>query len=158
MNNEQKRKHYIKILTSMLKANIDIMEYHRVLAKDKESKKIINKSISQSKKAIELLPQINHIEILDSMFRAFVNGKEIYFSTIGALICSKKFNRYDKTKKGFKEFMELELQAKEDAIKKEEEAKQEREAIKKAKEEGKEIEYVMVNGKVRALIKEKPIS
>ena len=151
---ELRQKQIVKILTKLLETNIEIMTFYKHLAVDDKSKRTCSKSIRQSKKAIEKLQYVQHLEILVSIYNALIGGKEFVFVSGASLICSKNFDYWDKTEKGFKEFIELEHQAK---VEQEQKLKEQHEkdiALKKAKEEGKDIEHVLVDGKIQTLVKE----
>lgn len=151
---ELRQKQIVKILTKLLETNIEIMTFYKHLAVDDKSKRTCSKSIRQSKKAIEKLQHVQHLEILVSIYNALIGGKEFVFVSGASLICSKNFDYWDKTEKGFKEFIELEHQAK---VEQEQKLKEQHEkdiALKKAKEEGKDIEHVLVDGKIQTLVKE----
>ena len=151
---ELRQKQIVKILTKLLETNIEIMTFYKHLAVDDKSKRTCSKSIRQSKKAIEKLPHVQHLEILVSIYNTLIGGKEFVFVSGASLICSKNFDYWDKTEKGFKEFIELEHQAK---VEQEQKLKEQHEkdiALKKAKEEGKDIEHVLVDGKIQTLVKE----
>ena len=151
---ELRQKQIVKILTKLLETNIEIMTFYKHLAVDDKSKRTCSKSIRQSKKAIEKLQHVQHLEILVSIYNTLIGGKEFVFVSGASLICSKNFDYWDKTEKGFKEFIELEHQAK---VEQEQKLKEQHEkdiALKKAKEEGKDIEHVLVDGKIQTLVKE----
>lgn len=155
MGHNKKREFLIKIITKLLETNIELMDYYHYIASDTKSKRVCSKSIRQSKLAIEKIQHVKHIEILQSLYNTLVSGKENVFAVGGALICSKKFYYYDNTEQGFAEFMELENEAKEKQRAKFEEQKKTQEMIKKAKEDGKKVEMVYENGKIRPVIVEK---
>ena len=151
---ELRQKQIVKILTKLLETNIEIMTFYKHLAVDDKSKRTCSKSIRQSKKAIEKLQHVQHLEILVSIYNTLIGGKEFVFVSGASLICSKNFDYWDKTEKGFKEFIELEHQAK---VEQEQKLKEQHEkdiALKKAKEEGKDIEHVLVDWKIQTLVKE----
>lgn len=152
--NTLKRKQITKIITKLLETNIEIMTFYKHMAVDDKSKRVCTKSIKQSKLAIEKLQHVNHLEILVSIYNALISGKEFVFVSGASLICSKNFDYWDKTEEGFKKFMELEKEAKEEHEQKIKEQEQEKEAIAKAKEDGKEIENVLVDGKIQTVVKE----
>lgn len=151
---ELRQKQIVKILTKLLETNIEIMTFYKHLAVDDKSKRTCSKSIRQSKKAIEKLPHVQHLEILVSIYNALIGGKEFVFVSGASLICSKNFDYWDKTEKGFKEFIELEHQAKVEQEQKLKEQHEKEIALKKAKEEGKDIEHILVDGKIQTLVKE----
>lgn len=154
-NKIDKKKYLVNILKKVLEANIEIMTYYKFIASDDKSKKVCSKSIKQSKLAIEKLTHTKHIEILVSLYNTIVAGKEVVFVSGGSLICSKQFDRWDKTEKGFKEFLALEEENRKVQKEKIEEQRKTQEMVAKAKEEGKEVEMVYDNGKLKPVIKEK---
>lgn len=157
MKNEiDKKKYMVKIITKVLETNIEIMTYYKFLASDDKSKKVCAKSIKQSKLAIEKLSHIKHIEVLVSLYNTIVSGKEVIFVSGGSLICSKQFDRWDKTEKGFKEFLALEEENRKIQREQAEQQKKTQEMVAKAKAEGKEVEMIYDNGKSKPVIKEKP--
>lgn len=142
MRENTKKQYLITIISGLLETNIDLMSYYKALASDDESKKTCAKSIRKSRLALEKIKKVNHIEILQSLYNTLISGKENIFVLAGSLICSKQFYYWDNTKNGFKEFMELENKAREEQEAKLEEQRKEREAIAKAKAEGKKVEMV----------------
>ena len=152
---EIKRKHIVQILKKVMEANIELMTYYKLLATDDKSKRVCSKSIRQSKKAIEKLDHTKHIEILVSLYNTIISGKENIFVVCGSLICSKQFDRWDKTDKGFQEFLKLEEKAQTKQQEENEEKVKNAEIVRKAKEEGKEIDMVYVDGKIKPVVKEK---
>lgn len=142
MKKEIKRKYLISIIRKILETNIELMTYYKHYATDEKSKRTCSKSIRKTKKALEILPHIQHTEILQSLFNAIISGKEVIFVSAGFLVCGKNVERWDSTEKGFKEFMKLEEEAVKKAKEKAEEEQKQREIIAKAKAEGKKVEMV----------------
>ena len=144
-----------KAIKSLIQANIDIMQYHLSINSDEKVVKVIKTNINRGKKALLIVDEIWHIEILESLYRSFIFGKEQYFALVSATIV-KQARKWD-TEKGFVEFMELEKQALEQAKKEQEERQADEETIRVAKEMGKKIEMVMKNGRLRpVIVEEKP--
>jgi hypothetical protein len=142
ISEKKKREYLVEIIRQVLTTNIALMTYYKSMASDEKSKKTCSKSIKQTQKALEKLPLVNHIEILVSLYNAIVAGKESVFVLGGALMCSKNFDYWDKTEKGFKEFLKLEEENRNKVIAKQKEENEMKEAVAKAKEEGKKVEYV----------------
>lgn len=141
------------IFYRMIDTNIAIMEFQTTLTDKKEEVKGLKHFIKESEKAKKIIESINHNEILASLYNSFINQKEVYFLTCVRTITNKNtIVKWDRTEKGFKEFLEMEKNAR---IKSEQEAKEvaERQAlIEKAKKEGKKIEMVFVDGKLQPTI------
>lgn len=144
-----------RIFWNMLDTNISIMQFQLTLTDNEEDIKGLKKFISESKKAQNLIGSIRHYEILVSLYNTFINGKETYFATLCKTINSKNtIKKWDRTAKGFKEFVALESEAKARSKEEYEKKLAQQEAIKKAKEEGKKVEMVYVDGKLQPRIVE----
>lgn len=143
MTERQLKVFMIRTITKVLEANIENCNFAKKLyASNKATIKTLNKSIRQSKKAIDMLPSINHIEILRAMYGDIVGKITTTLMLGGTLITSKQVQYYDKNKEGFKEFMRLEEENRQMYEQKVKEQKESAEAIKKAKEQGKKVEFV----------------
>ena len=152
MGHVDKKKHLVRILTKLLETNIALMSYFKEIASDTQSKRVCTKSIRLSKKAIEELPSVIHVEVLQSLYNTLVSGKENTFALAGSLITSKQMYKWDKTEKGFKEFLAIEEEQKkkhEQVVKEQQES---REIIEKAKKDGKRVEMALVDGKYKPVI------
>ena len=141
------------LFNKMISVNIAIMEFQLTLTDKEEEIKGLKHFIKESEKAQKIINSIVHYEILVNLYNSFVNSKEIFYLTLVRTICKKDtIVKWDRTKKGFEEFLENEKLAK---IKSEEEAKEmaaKEEMFRKAKEEGKKIEMVFVDGKLQPTI------
>lgn len=151
-----KRQKMERVIAKMLETNIALMDFYKDIAPDDKAKKVCDKSIRQSKRALKVLTSINHDEIVCSLYNSLVSGKESMFVIVSALICSKQTKIWDTTKKGFQEFISLEKQGLEDERKEKEEKAKEQEAIAKAKAEGKQIDYIVdpTTKKLKAVVRE----
>lgn len=144
------------IFVKMLESNIAIMEFQLTLIKEEEQQKGIKDIIKKSKKAIDIIKKVKHYELLVSLYNSFVNRKETYFVALCGTISSGKIKKWD-SEKGFKEFLEEEAQAIEKYDKEMAEKIRQNDAIKKAKEEGKKVEMMYVDGKIKpVIVNEKP--
>lgn len=143
------------VFNRLLDTEIAIMQFQLTLAKEDEHIKGIKKVIKDSENAKKIVTNITHYEILVSLYNAFVNGKESYYVLLSSTINSKnKIAYWDRTKKGFKEFIALEEQAKAQSQKEYEERLEQQEIIKKAQKEGKKIEMVFQDGKLKPIVVE----
>ena len=143
------------VFNALLETEIRIMDFQLTLTDDAETQKAIKKVIKDSRKAQEIVTKITHYEILVSLYNAFVNNKESYYVMLSATINAKnKITRWDRTEKGFKEFLLLEQQAKAQTQKELEERKQQQEMLQQAKKDGKKIEFAYENGKLKPIIVE----
>lgn len=142
-----------KVFTSMLDSEIAIMDFQLTLATEDEHIKGIKKVIKDSEKAKNIVTSITHYEILVSLYNAFVNGKESFYVMLSSTINSKnKVTYWDRTKKGFQEFIKLEQEAKAQSQKDYEEKLEQQKIIQKAKKEGKKIEMIFQDGKLKPII------
>ena len=142
----------------MLELNISIMNFQITLTNKQDEIKGLKKIIRKTEKAIELVNGIVHYEILVNIYNSFVNGKEPFYIAFLTSITSKKtIVRWDRTKKGFQEFLEMEKEAKEKTDKEYAEKQKIKETIEQAKKEGKKIEMMYVDGKIKpVIVNEKP--
>lgn len=154
------QKEYLKkIFRSMLETNKTIMQLQMTLTEKEEEKKGLKKFVKETEKAVEIINSICHYEILVSLYNSFINGKETYFVTLCKTINNKKtIVHWDRTEKGFKEFIKLEEEAKAKTKAEYEEKIKEREMIEKAKQEGKKIEMVYIDGKLKPQIVDAPLN
>lgn len=142
MTKVEEKKEIVKLLSAILTASISVMEFYKIVALDDKSREICDKSIDNAKKGIEKIKEIKHIEILRSLMNHIIVGKEPYYAMCGSLCSYEKIDFWDKTKKGFNEFMKLEELGRQEELKKQEEIKKNKEIIKKAQEEGKNVEML----------------
>lgn len=158
LEESKKREYLIKIIKKVLETNIELMIYYKHCATDEKSKKVCNKSIKQTRRSLEKLPHIKHIEILQSLFNAIVGGKEFIFVSAGSLVGGKNVEKWDSTEKGFKEFIKLEEESKKAYEQKVEEERKTREVVSKAKQEGKKVSFALIDGKMKPIIEDEPKS
>ena len=156
INKLEVQKAKLKCVFHMLLATeINIMDFQLTLTDDPKTKKAIKKLIKDSQKAQDIVMKITHYEILVSLYNSFVNNKESYFVMLSTTIIAKnKITRWDRTEKGFKEFLLLEQQAKAQTQKELEERKQQQEMLQQAKKDGKKIEFAYQDGKLKPIIVE----
>lgn len=144
-----------KIFTRMLETNIEIMNFQMTLAKTSEELKGLKGFIKQTEKAIKLIQGVRHYEILVSLYNTFVNKKETYYMALCKTINSKEtIVKWDRTEKGFKLFQQLENEARAKSKEEYEKKLAQQEMIKKAKEDGKKVEMVYIDGKLEPRIVE----
>ena len=141
------------VFVRLLETEKAILEFQLTLATEEKHIKGIKKIIKDVEKSIEIINGIVHYEILVSLYNAFVNGKESYYVMLSSTIVNKnKVNHWDKTKKGFQEFIKLEEEANAQSQKDYEEKLEQQKLIKKAQEEGKKVEMILDNGKLKPII------
>lgn len=148
------REHLQNILISIIDSEIAILQFQKSIAKERKDKSGLNKMINKGKKAKDVIRDLRHTELLISLYNTFVNGKESYFIMVERTINSKNTQKWDKTEKGFKEFVELEEQAKAKSKEEYEERMKQREMIINAKKQGKKVEMLFKNGKLTPVIVE----
>ncbi len=148
------REHLQKIFTKLLESEIEILQFQKSISKSQKDKDGLNKMINHGRKAIKTICDLKHTEILVSLYNSFISQKETYFVMIEKTVNSKKTKYWDTTKKGFQEFLKLEVQAKAQTDKEIEERKKQQGAIAKAKADGKKVEMIYKDGKLKPVIVE----
>lgn len=143
------------VFYGMIHTNIAIMEFQKTLTDKEEEIKTIKKVINLSKKALDVISNVQHFEILVSLYNSFINGKESYYVTLIRTITLKTtIQRWDKSKKGFDEFLKMEIAAKSKSEQELKERQEQAEFIKKAQQEGKKIDFAFKDGKIQPVVVE----
>ena len=146
---------YKNTLISLLNSYIEIAKLKRFLATELKDKEICDRVIRKTKKSIHIIKDVNHVEILRSVYNTFIGGKETLFAVmVGSINHKDTISTWDKTEKGFQEFLQREEDAKKVYKEEMEKKKAQEDAIKKAKEEGKKVEFVMKDGKLEPVFTE----
>ena len=141
------------IFVNMLATNYSIMNFQKTIAETDEQRRKLGKIMKQTQTAMEIVKKIKHYEILVSLYNTFVASRESYFVMLSSTIYSPKtIKHWDNSEKGFKEFLELDKQARAKSQQEYEEKVKQQELIQKAKEEGKKVEMVYENGKLKPII------
>lgn len=151
--NKNKINNLKSVISSMLLTTKKIVEFQQMNDNDTTHKKTYEKLLRHCHRAEKLVWSCQHIEILASLYNSFVSGKEQYYVILSESIY-KNVKRWDTTKKGFDEFMELDKEAREKFNQEKEEREQQMETIKKARESGKKVDFVFENGKLIPVILE----
>ena len=158
ISEDKKRDYLINIIESYLKVNVDLMSYFKALAKDRKGKLTCTKSIRSTEQAINHLRQIKHIEILEYLYSVFIGNNAMAYAVSGSMVLSSKIKEWD-TEKGIVEFRDLIEKQKQENELKQKQAQERIDAMKKAKEEGKDVELVYDNeskGLKPLIVDEKP--
>ena len=146
-----------EVFVKLLETNAEIMKFQATLTNVAKEKKGLLSLAKKSEKAIEIVRNVDHFEILISLYNMYINKKETYFISFYTAIRSKEMKKWDKTKKGFQEFQRLEQQAIDEYNKKVKESEKQTELIKKAQKEGKKVQMVYKDGKITpVIIEDKP--
>ena len=141
------------IIASMINVARQIVEFQKENDNDPTHKNTYEKLLRHCNKAQILVWSCQHIEILASLYNSFVSGKEQYYIILTESIY-KNVKKWDTTKKGFEEFLKLDEDARNEFNKEKEERERQQEMIKKAREEGKKIDFVFENGKLTPVVLE----
>ena len=146
------------IFTEMISVNIAVMRFQMTLTDKKEEIKGLKHFIKESEKAQAIINSVNHYEILVSLYNSFVNGKEQYFLSLVRTVNSRQtIIKWDRTKAGWQDFLNKEKLAKAKSEEEQKEMAEKQEIFRKAKEEGKKIEMVYIDGKLQpTIVEEKP--
>lgn len=144
-----------RLICSLIDTNINVMDFQLTLTDKEEEIKGLKHFIKESKKAKEIINSVVHYEILVSLYNSFLNGKESYFLSLVRTVNRKDtIVKWDRTKKGFKDFQQKEIEARAKSEQEIKDKKAMQETFRKAKEEGKKIEMVYVDGKLQPTIVE----
>lgn len=146
------------LFNKMISVNIAVMEFQLTLTDKEEEIKGLKHFIKESEKAQKIINSIAHYEILVSLYNSFMNGKESYFLSLVRTINNKAtIVKWDRTKKGWQDFLNKEKAAKSKSEQEAKEMAEKQEMFRKAKEEGKKIEMVYADGKLQpTIVEEKP--
>ena len=141
-------------LIKLVETNIAIMEFNLTLVNEKKDINVTKTMIKQGKKAIEIIKSVKHNEILTDLYNSFIVGNIPYFvAATRTIALPKKIKHWD-TEKGFKDFIKERENAIAQYEKDQDEKKKERERIEQAKREGKNVELMYKDGKVRYVVVE----
>lgn len=143
-----------KAIIKLLETSISISEFHKANALNEKNIAICNKHIRECKKAIRNLPNIKHDDIVNSLFKTLTANSMQLFILSPSIVNSKQIKSWDNTKKGYDEFLYLEEEARKINEEKEKQRLADKEAIEKAKAEGKKVDLVYENGRMKPVITE----
>ena len=118
MGQDVQRTKLVNIISYMIKTNIEIMELQMSLTSDAELTTNAKESIEQSKKALKIIPKIQHVSILVDLYTDFVKNDVKYFMTLPAYIVAGKTLAYFDTAEGYKELQEMKRAYQEEMSKK----------------------------------------
>lgn len=156
MNKSELQKSKLKsVLISLLSTEIALFEFERTLLTDEKDIQACKNLIQKGKKAQEIIANVEHTDILSSLFNSWFAGKETYYLSLAVTI-NKDVRRFDKTKKGYQEFLIKEKEARAKYEEEREEQIRNKAIIEKARAEGKKVEMTLVNGKVVPIVVEEP--
>ena len=158
MTKKQERIYLEDAIIKALQLNISNCCLLKQLNKENKSAiETLDKSIEQSIKAMEIVNgRIEHLEILRAIYNDYVNRISSHLIMGGALVCSPKIQEWDKTEKGYNEFVIANREALKLAKQKAKEQQESQLAIQKAQEQGKKVQmlYDPVTKKVKPIIEE----
>ena len=144
-----------KVINMLLATEIALFEFEYTLMSDEKDKQACKKLIQSGKKAQGIIANVNHLEILSSLFNTFLAKKETYFISL-AVSVNKNVKKWDTTKKGFQEFLRLEQEARDKYNAEIKEREETQKIIEKAKAEGKKVEMMMKDGKIVPVVIDEP--
>lgn len=142
LTEKQEKEHLINILSGLLNTNIELMKLYKEIAVDTKGVKSCEKSIKQSRTGLKRIREIEHIEILRSLYKHLISGNETYFTLSGSLCSYERIKTWDTTDSGYQEFIELEQKGDKETIEHQEKLKKNQEIIAQAKAEGKKVEMI----------------
>lgn len=143
------------VFTNLIDTTKHVLRFQLTLTDNPKEIEGIRQLIRHCDKSKLIIRDIEHIEILISLYNSFIAMKENYYVVFSETVANKKkITRWDKTKKGFKEFMELESKAIAQTQKELEQKKKEQEMIANARAQGKKVEMILKDGKLKPVIVE----
>lgn len=151
------KEHLKSILTNLIMTTNAILEFNLTLMTQEKDIEITKKLIKDGKKAIKIVRNVTHIEILADIYNSFVGNNMAYFVSATRVISQpNKIKKWD-TEKGFQDFLKEREIAMAKYDKEIEEKRKEREMVEKARAEGKNVELMYKDGKVKyVVVEEKP--
>ena len=159
MTKKQEREQLISVYKKALELNIVNCKFLCELFKKKgdlDTIKVLENAIEKSEKALVEIDKIEHLEILRAIYNDYVNKISSHLVMGGALVISPKIQEWDKTEKGYNEFVIANKEALKLAKQKAKEQQESQLAIQKAQEQGKKVQmlYDPVTKKVKPIIEE----
>ena len=147
-----RKRHLKEILCNYFHTAISFYEYMKRTG-DSKSKRICTKTIHKLEQAIIRVNETKHIEILDYYYTLCIAPNFQVYAVVGSLASSQKMVDYD-TDEGIVEFNKIIQEQQQKSLEKEKERQENAKAIQKAKEQGKNVEFVYDkdSGKVKPLI------
>lgn len=150
--NVQKQK-LKSVFNNLLNTTKEILSFQLTLTQKEEEIKGIKKLIKRCDKAKEIIDSVNHIEILVSLYNSFIAHKENYYVLLSSTITSKNtITRWDRTQKGFQEFMKMENEARAKSKEEYERKTKQQEMIRQAQAQGQKVEFAYKDGKLEPTI------
>ena len=145
------------MLVKFLETSNAIMYFNLTLMDKEQDIKVTKKVIQMGKKAIEIIQNVKHIEILNDLYNSFIVNNMAYFISFSKVVSTNKKIKYWDSEKGFKDFIKAQEIAFAQCDKELEEKKKEREMVEQAKREGKNVELMYKDGKIKhVIVNEKP--
>ena len=147
-----------KMLCALIDTNIAIMDFQMTVTKEEKDIEISKKLIEEGEKAKKVINGVSHNEILVDIYNMFIVGNMPFFIAAAHVMADEnKIVKWDKDEEGFQEFLHERELAFAKCDKELEEKKLERERIEKARAEGKNVELMYKDGKVKyVIVEEKP--
>lgn len=145
------------MLIKLLETTNAIMEFNLTLMDKEQDIKITKKMIRYGKKAIEIVNNVKHNEILVDLYNSFIVNNMAFFVSATRVMSQKNKIAYWDSDKGFKDFIKEREIAFAKCDKELEEKKKEQEMIEQAKAQGKNVELMYKDGKIKhVIVEEKP--
>lgn len=151
---KNKRQLQENAIIKLLETSIAISEFHKANALNDKNIAICDKHIRSCKKALRKVKEIKHEDIVNSLFKTLTANAMQLFIFAPQLINSKQVKIWDTTKKGYDEFLYLEEEARKINEEKEKQRLADKQAIEKAKAEGKKVDLIYKDGQMRPVITE----
>lgn len=99
-----------KVFVDLITTNISIMNFQLSIQTDKTKRRKLQMSVRQSEKALGVIKNVKHIELLQDLYIDFIRGGETVFMNVPAFVVAENKLQHFDTDEGFEEYMEIKKQ------------------------------------------------
>lgn len=99
-----------KVFVDLITTNISIMNFQLSIQTDKTKRKKLQMSVRQSEKALDVIKNIKHAELLQDLYVDFIRGGEPFFMNVPSFVVAENKLQHFDTDDGFEEYMEIKKQ------------------------------------------------
>ena len=99
-----------KVFVDLITTNISIMNFQLSIQTDKTKRRKLQMSVRQSEKALDVIKNIKHAELLQDLYVDFIRGGEPFFMNVPSFVVAENKLQHFDTDDGFEEYMEIKKQ------------------------------------------------
>ena len=99
-----------KVFVDLITTNISIMNFQLSIQTDKTKRRKLQMSVRQSEKALDVIKNIKHAELLQDLYVDFIRGEEPFFMNVPSFVVAENKLQHFDTDDGFEEYMEIKKQ------------------------------------------------